>query len=133
MELKETKHSYYCHRANYYVGNLNGENYGRSEYDTWADFKDAWFFGENKIDHDYNHCFRFDIEKKFDENDEPTGEFSLYLFMILQRKGIFRPVVIRTITQDDMPEIEEYLKSCWRYLRMQWSEFSGFGSKVQHK
>ena len=42
MELKETNHSYYFSESNYYVGGQNGENYGRSDYDTWEDFMEEW-------------------------------------------------------------------------------------------
>lgn len=38
MKLQATEHSYYCSESNHYVGNQRGENFGRCEYDTWADF-----------------------------------------------------------------------------------------------
>lgn len=123
MKLEATNHSYYCSETNYYVDGYR--NHGRSDYDTWQDFKEAWLFDDGSIDHDYNHCFRFDILETHDEDDNPTGEFYMLLFMMLQRKGIFRPVYIRSITEDDMPEVEKYLKSCWEYMQGQWIEFSG--------
>ncbi|MED1478187.1 MULTISPECIES: hypothetical protein [Bacillus] len=124
MELKETNHNYYSSGNNFYVGNRNGENFGRYEAETWEQFKDDWFIGDNEIDHDYNHCFRFDIKAKwdFEAEKEIDGEFSLWLFFILQRKGIYRPVFIKTITEKDLPEIESYLKECWSYLQNQWGE-----------
>ena len=117
LELKETAHSYYCSESNYYV---NGNaNFGRCEYSTWHDFKDDWLGEDGFIDDDYNHLFRFDINK-----DEETGEFNLWLFFILQRKGIFRPVVISLITKDDLEEINAFLHERWEYMKGQWCEFS---------
>lgn len=120
MEFKQTHHSYYCSDNNYYVGNYHGENWGRSDYRTWKEFKKTWFYG----DHDLNHCFRFDIRPK---SDSMPTRYSLELFFILQRKGIFCPVYIEEIYESDLLEIEQYLKSCWKYLKNQWKEFSDEG------
>jgi hypothetical protein len=126
MEYKETNHNYYCSDTNYYVGNYNGENYGRCDYNTWQEFKEAWLNEDLTIDHDYNHCFRFDIKPLYDsETDEELKDrFSLCLYFMLQRKGIFRPVAIKEITQNDISEIEQYLRDCWEYIKKQWEEFS---------
>jgi hypothetical protein len=126
MELKSTAHSYYCSESNYYVGNYHGENYGRCDYDTWGEFKEAWLDDNLWIDHDYNHCFRFDINphRDFETDDIIQEKYSLKLYYILQRKGIFRPVFIKEISETDMPEIEQYLSDCWDYLKSQWEEFS---------
>lgn len=117
LELKNTKHSYYCSESNYYVDGTR--NYGLCEYDTWEDFKEEWFV-DGSLDDDLNHLFRFDIL----ENDDVPGEFRLFLFFILQRKGIFRPVCIRNITKDNLSEIETFLSQRWPYLKSQWREFS---------
>jgi hypothetical protein len=123
MKLKETNHSYYCSESNYYVGNRCGENYGRCEYNTWEDFKEDWFLNDGSIDCDYNLCFRFDIKQNRDiETDEPTEGFHLWLFFILQRKGIYRPVLIKSVTNSDMIELEVLLKMQWEYMKNQWQE-----------
>lgn len=120
MELKATNHSYYCNDGNYY----SNEAYG--EFNTWQDFREAWFHTSEGIDHDYNHCFRFDIKPLYDhENDiDFEDRFSLSLYMMLQRKGAFIPVEIKEIKKEDMKEIEDYLQSCWDYIKGQWMEFS---------
>lgn len=118
LELKNTEHSYYCSDNNYYVG--GAENFGRCDYDTWEDFKEEWLV-DGSLDDDYNHLFRFDIL----ESEETPGRFELFLFFILQRKGIFRPVWIRSITKDNLAEIETFLSQRWQYLKSQWREFSG--------
>ena len=123
LELKETDHSYYCSDSNYYVGNYNGENWGRVEYETWEDFKDEWLGDDLRIDRDYNLCFRYDITRGRDvDTDELLDEYHLYLYFILQRKGIFRPVFIKRITKNDLGEIEIFLKNMWDYHRSQWEE-----------
>lgn len=119
LEFKATKHSYYCSDSNYYVNGF--QNFGRYEYADWHDFKVDWIGNDAmELDDDYNHLFRFDII----ESEDKPGEFELHLFFILQRKGIFRPVVIHRITKEDMPEIEAFLSQRWQYMKSQWYEFS---------
>ena len=123
MELQKTDHHYYCSDSNFYVSNMNGENFGRAIHETWNDFKEKWFMSSEEIDHDYNHCFRYDIAHPLDENgNEIMNKFCLKLYMMHQRKGRFIPVLIKNITKDEMPEIEQYLQSCWEYLCHQWKE-----------
>lgn len=66
-----------------------------------------------------NLCFRFDIEQK-----PKTGEFELWLFFILQRKGIYCPVWIKHIEEKNMSEIEQFLKMQWKYMQNQWKEIA---------
>lgn len=123
MKLKETNHSYYCSDSNYYVNGLN--NWGRCDYETWGEFKEEWFFDGNDIDDDYNHLFRFDIEKREDDyGNKIENECDLKLYFILQRKGIFRPVWIKRIGEKDIKEIEVFLEDRWEYIKGQWIEFS---------
>lgn len=124
MELKATNHSYYSSDSNFYVGNYKGENYGRCEYDSWKDFEDSWLLNDGTLDDDYNHVFRFDIKNKEDEEGEKVEGFELWLFFVLQRKGIYRPVYIKTITAEDMTKIEKFLRARWEYMQHQWSELA---------
>lgn len=121
LKLQKTNHSYYCSESNYYVG--RNENFGRSEYATWKDLKDDWLINDD-LDDDYNHLFRFDIFESKDDDGNPTEKFELFLFFILQRKGIYRPVWIKEITEEDMPEIKRFLEKRWEYMKNQWIEFS---------
>lgn len=120
MKLKVTDHPYYCSETNYYVGGSN--NFGKSEYDSWSDFKEEWLHsGDDSldIDSDLNYCVRFDITQ-----NEDSGAKDLWLFFLLQRKGIFSPVQIRNIQDSDMAEIEKFLKRQWKYIKKMWKEFS---------
>jgi len=122
MELVATNHSYYSSDSNFYVNGT--ENFGRSDYETWEYFKESWLCADGTLDDDYNHIFRFDIINKVDEDgEEIKGEFELWLFFILQRKGIYRPVCIQSIYQSDMLEITDFLQKRFNYLKSQWSEF----------
>jgi hypothetical protein len=111
LELKETNHSYYCSESNYY------SNEAYDEFDTWEDFKFGWLDKDLTLDHDLNLCFRYDVLKYEDK-------FELDLFFIQQRKGIFYPVVIKSITEEDLSEINTFLKSAWEYHKNQWAEIN---------
>lgn len=120
MKLNVTNHPYYCSKSSYYVG--GSDNFGRSEYDSWSDFKEEWLgIGDDSlgIDSDLNYCVRFDITQ-----NEDSGAKDLWLFFLLQRKGIFSPVQVRNIKDSDMPEIEKFLKRQWKYIKKMWKEFS---------
>lgn len=112
MLLKETNHEYYCSDSNYYVGNRNGENHGLVEYDSWSDF-----ISQHYHDMDLNFLIRYDIKKNGDK-------YTLHLYFILQRKGIFAPVIIDKITEEDMDDIEDYLLCRWNYIKKMWEELS---------
>ena len=119
LELKSTSHSYYCHEANRH------DISAVREYETWEEFKSSYFTGEN-YDDDYDHIFRFDIfdkAERADEGEDCSG-FTLALFCIQQRRGYYTPIIIETITLEDMPEISDFLQKRWQYLEGQWSEFS---------
>lgn len=126
MKLQATEHSYYCSESNHYVGNQHGENFGRCEYDTWADFQEEWLDSDGvSIDMDYNLCFRYDIKQRRNlDTDEPIAEFELWLFFMLQRKGIYRPVLIKHIEEKDMPGIKGFLEKQWEYMKYQWNELN---------
>jgi hypothetical protein len=78
------------------------------------------------MDHDLHYCFRYDIENKINEETGEVikNEFKLLLFIVEQKKGNYIPVIIESITKEDMPEIEKYLKDCWEYTKNQWIEIS---------
>lgn len=122
MKLQETNHSYYCSDSNYYVGGY--DNFGRCEHKTWDDFKSEWLLTNETLDDDLNHLFRFDIKENEEQLNKGIKSFQLNLYFILQRKGIYRPVIIEEIKEEDMKEIEEFLKQRWNYMKNQWKEFS---------
>lgn len=119
LELKETKHNNYCVEYNYYAKDTS-----LSEYDDFNSFMEDWCLSDGLIDCNKNLCFRYDIiKKKENETDNQLDEFELWLFFILQRKGIFTPVLIKTLKQEDIPYLEKVLSSQWEYMKEQWIEF----------
>lgn len=99
-------HDYYCSDNNYYSNEASGK------YDTfpefYSDFKDA--------DTDMNLVFRWDIK----EFEEVKGKYYMEVFMMLQRKGIFRPIHISRVFEDDVDIILQYLKPHKEKLESIW-------------
>ena len=113
-KLAQTEHGYHCSLSNGFTGN------DPESFETWEDFCADWADASDHL----NLLFRFDINQKVDENDEDIiGDYQLDLFFVLQRKGIFKPVLVEHITEADLPEINEYLASKWDYLSDMWKEF----------
>ena len=125
LELKETSHNGECSNTNWYVD--GNRNYGRRDFENWQAFKDE-YSRDGSFLYAMNQyvCFRYDIkEVRDDESDEPTGAHNLHLYIMEQSKGKFVPVKVKHIQESDMREINEYLMFCWRFMKGQWSEFSG--------
>ena len=121
MEFKDLleEHSYYCSGANYY------SNDASHEYDSWKEFDEEW--GIEDLDLDYNHVFRFDLkENEEPEVDDTLGKYYLEIFFMLQRKGIFKPVLIKNITEGDFENIVKFLKPHWDYTKNMWEPLTDY-------
>lgn len=114
IELKRTTHPYYCEA---YTTKFT------QTYDSWLEFKEA--FNIETIDHDLNYVIRFDLCKyNMDENEAKRDDcYVLKLFYMQQRRGRFVPVIINNIKQEDIEEINKYLKKCSEYIKTIWEEF----------
>lgn len=106
----QASHSYYCSDSNYYCNQANSP---AQTYDSWEDFYSEW----KDADKDYNMVFRFDML-------EDEGKPELHLFYMLQRKGIFKPVTVMNIKEEDAPEITQFLQAHWEYVKALWTPFS---------
>lgn len=115
MELKETKHSYYCEC---YEGGR------RTEYNSWGEFVDEGL----DYDFDYNLLFRFDLLPHYiyDENTGKeifTEKYTLQLHHALQRHGAEQwHAVIYNIKQQDLKQIDDFLKKAKEHLLDMWIE-----------
>ena len=105
------KHHYYCNDSNFY------SNDPAQFYDNWEDFYSE--FGD--ADLDYNLVFRWDLKEK------EAGEFYLQIFFMLQRKGIFKPVWIDRVKEENLPEIISFLTPYWEKLNQLWQPLSLVG------
>lgn len=100
-------HPYYCTLSRW------NEKDSVKEYDNFEDFCFDW----GGCDYDYNLLFRYDISPK-DGNE--TGQYTMELFFMLQRKGLFVPVRIRTVTESDEDIIINFLEPRWKYMKQLW-------------
>lgn len=108
LTLKDlaVKHDYYCSDSNYY------SREAAQKYDTFTEFYEEF----HDADIDYNLCFRWDIK----EFEESKGKYWMEIFLILQRKGIFMPVHISRVLEDEVDLILTYLKPHKEKLASLW-------------
>jgi len=120
LKLWEVKHPYYCSDSNYYAP-PSEDLY--SKYERWSDFIDA----EGSLDMELNLLFRWDWQKPTDEDGEEVAfdldpnfrDCILQLFILQQRKGIFRCSEIEVCAADE-PVVREWLKPRWEKLKSMW-------------
>lgn len=108
LTLKDlaVKHDYYCSDSNFY------SNEAALKYETFSDFYEDF----HDADIDMNLIFRWDIRER-----EESKRHYLEIFMMNQRKGIFRPIYISLFDDKDVdlfigllkPHIEK-IKSIWK-------------------
>lgn len=103
------KHPYYCSESNYY------SHEPQERFETFSDFYDDY----HDADIDMNLIFRFDISQ-----DDDTGEYSADIFMIQQRKGIFKPIAIDRIEEKDEELMTQLLTKHWERLKEMWNPIS---------
>jgi hypothetical protein len=108
-------HPYYSSDSNYYSKDA------AQTHETWQGF----YEGEKNLDIDLNLCFRFDVK-----HDEETGLYCAYVFIIQQRKGIYRPVTIYSVTEEDVPTMIEYLQRHYDKIKELWQPFSSLNSSM---
>lgn len=107
--ITETEHPYYCADSNFYSNNAS------ERFKTVADFLNE--FEDSDID--LNLCFRFDIKSRDDKT--LYAEF----FLILQRKGIFKPIFCESYNPEtESKRLEAYLKKHFAKLVDIWSPIS---------
>jgi hypothetical protein len=110
--LKElsVKHPYYCSDGNFYSNDPNTNYHSMSDF--LRDYKDC--------DIDLNLIFRWDIV----EHEEGNGRYEAYVFMIQQRKGIFKPFVINDINEAEAVKFKEVALQHWDKLKQLWDPLS---------
>lgn len=100
-------HDYYCSDNNYYSKDAG------CKWQTFQDFYDDF----KNADIDLNLIFRWDIKK----NDDDT--FFMEIFMIHQRKGIFSPHFIESVSESDFENIKSLLQPHLDKLAKIWLPF----------
>jgi hypothetical protein len=93
-------------------------------YETWKDFYKEY----EKAGTDMNLVVRWDIEEAIEEdengNEVGTGEFSMLIIIVGQRKGMYIPRIINRVEEEDVPQIKEYLKRSFDKLMSIWQPLS---------
>jgi len=112
-------HPYYCNRGSYYATALD-QPY--QEYEAWADF----LAEEGDSDMDMNLVFRWDWKEE-DEEGNPSfkGDVNerngtLFLFIIGQRKGLYRWVEVK-VCRADNDAVRAYLEPRWEHMKKLWA------------
>lgn len=106
------KHDYYCNGSNYY------SNDARVEYRSWPAFMVDYF----DADEDMNLCFRWDVSAHDDE--KPELGYYAEIFIMGQRKGLFKPIHIERVIDEDVHSILEYLGKHWAKMQRLWCPLS---------
>ena len=117
LTLKSTQHSYIASAT-------NEESYiDWKEFETFCNIRD-W-------DRDLNCLYRFDLVRLsedgiYEAEDEHETEYpyTLILNFIHQRKGTTTTMLVKNISEEDVPAINRFLKYGWDYLKDQWAEIS---------
>lgn len=107
-------HPYYCSDSNYFSGEAN------QEYETMTEFLAEY----SDADIDMNLIFRWDIKPVDEELSKITSRYYAYVFIIKQRKGIFSPIWIKSINEEEAILFEELVKKHWEKLRQIWEPIS---------
>lgn len=107
-ELAAANHPYYCHTSNYY------SNDAVMHFTTMTEFLDTF----EDADIDMNLCFRWDIYGPDEETSRK--QYRAEVFLMLQRKGIFKPCVISSIEEHEVERFESYLKVHAEVLKDIW-------------
>lgn len=98
--LAMLEHPYYCSENNFY--SLEP----KERFSTVSDFLDEF----EEADVDMNLVFRWDIKSNINDNSAKIEGYYMEIFMILQRKGIFKPIFIESIKEDEVPRLLKYLE-----------------------
>ena len=114
-QLAAVDHPYYCHNNNYY------SNEAAMQFETATDFLDC--FAEADID--MNLCFRWDVFEREGTQGNATGTYRAEVFIMLQRKGIFKPCSIKSIGEHEVGRFVEYLHKHHEVLLRMWNPLSG--------
>lgn len=121
--LWEVDHPYYSSESNFFSRDYH-TNYG-----SWQ----AFFEAEGDNDLDYNLLFRWDWSPNdYLEDDSTDGlkayadrfgdrdhAWTLKLFYVLQRKGIYRAVEV-SVCKADEPAVRAFLAKYVAHLRLVW-------------
>jgi len=111
--LVSCEHPYYCSDSNYFSNEAN------ERYETMTEFLDDF----EDADIDMNLVFRWDISPR-GESGADADRYSAEVFMMLQRKGIFKPIYIAHVNEKEAERFERYALKHYEVLQKLWAPLS---------
>lgn len=111
LEKLAVKHPYYCSESNYY------SNDGAMHFATMTDFLD----GFEPRDVDMNLCFRWDVKLRSERYGDDEKGYCAEVFLMLQRKGIFRSCSIDRIDEQEAERFLAYATKHLETIKAIWS------------
>lgn len=116
IEKMAVKHDYYCSESNYYSREPS------QKFETMTEFLDCM----EDADIDMNLVFRWDIKNRSDDDEGiKVGRYYAEVFIIMQRKGIFKPCFISHVNEAEIPRFKAYLEKHWQTMLQIWTPVSG--------
>lgn len=112
QRLVSCDHPYYCSESNYY------SNEASQRYETATEFLDDF----ESADVDMNLVFRWDVNPN-GKTGADAGRYCAEIFMMLQRKGIFKPIYIAHINEAEAERLEQYLAKHFETIKALWAPF----------
>ncbi len=110
LEKLAIDHDYYGSDSNYYNSSI------ALEYNFWHEFYNDY----EDLDIDMNLIYRWDVHKP----SEGRNGYSMELFVIQQRKGIYVPINILLIEEKDVSQIVSFLGKHFDKINSIWKPLS---------
>lgn len=111
LEKLAVKHPYYCSDSNYYSREAS------ETYETMTEFLDEF----EDADEDMNYVFRWDIRPRGEGKESKKAQrYRAEIFMILQRKGIFKPIEVKHVNEQEAERFKAYLHKHWDLTKKLW-------------
>jgi len=121
LEKMALDHDYYCSKRNFY------SNEPSESFETMTEFLDQY----EDADVDMNLCFRWDIHNRSeDEEGKKAGRYCAEVFIMMQRKGIFKPCQIQHVNEEEITRFKKYLDKHWKTLQQIWAPVSGDNENI---
>lgn len=108
-------HSYFCSMQNAFNSQIG------LTFENWESFFKEW----GEYDLDLALLFRWDIKERSDEVDQlKFGKFYMELFLLKQKRGVFVPIYIRSVVEENVDEITTYLNTRYIHIHQLWQPIS---------
>ena len=116
LERLSAKHPYYCDAENYYCSDC------ATEWRNMTEFLDEYEDANLQL----NLIFRFDVDADYYDNRDEKSKQEYYarVFIMHQRKGIFVPHLIRSVSEEEAQRFEKFLKRSWEEMKKIWKPLS---------